>query len=89
MVNVTADLKEFVTLHREHGRLSPKVGLPTPNGTGWVACPCGVTFERWVTPEDAASEMALEHLRPGSCLGTALLLTMLSPACWLTIRVFC
>jgi hypothetical protein len=53
--------------HRTHGRLVPAVGLPTPNGYRLeVACPCGVTFERWVTPEDAAMNLALEHLRVGN-----------------------
>jgi hypothetical protein len=28
-----------------------------------VAWPCGVVFMRWVTPEDAALELALEGLR--------------------------
>jgi hypothetical protein len=30
-------------------------GAPEPAWNGYlltVACPCGVTFERWVTPED-------------------------------------
>jgi hypothetical protein len=63
-VTIVADLKEFIGLHSEHGRLTPDVGPLTPNGYRLeVACPCGVTFERWVTPEDAALEQATRHLR--------------------------
>jgi hypothetical protein len=33
---------------------------PAPNGYRLtVACPCGVTFHRWITPQDAAIDMAL------------------------------
>jgi hypothetical protein len=61
---VLADLDDFITRRRIHGPLSPAVGLPMPNGYMLeVACSCGVTFMRWVTPEDAALELALEHLR--------------------------
>jgi hypothetical protein len=61
---VLADLEDFVTRHRSHGRLSPAVGLPEPNGYRLeLACSCGVTFSRWVTPEDAAVELAVEELR--------------------------
>jgi hypothetical protein len=28
-----------------------------------VACLCGVTFERWVTPQDAAEDLLLADLR--------------------------
>jgi hypothetical protein len=63
-LTVLADLEDFVTRHRSHGRLSPAVGLPEPNGYRLkLACPCGVTFERWITPADAAVELALEQLR--------------------------
>jgi len=32
--------------------------LPTWNGYRLtVACPCGVVFERWVTPEDADDDL--------------------------------
>ena len=55
-----ADLREFVELHRPHGELQTKASAPTPNGYRLeVACPCGVVFERWVFPTDAAIDMAL------------------------------
>jgi hypothetical protein len=57
---VLADLEEFVTLHRPHGQLRVIAGEPTPNGYRLeVACPCGVVFERWVFPDDAALDMPL------------------------------
>jgi hypothetical protein len=63
-LTVLADLEDFLTRHRGHGRLSPAVGLPEPNGYRLeLACSCGVTFERWITPADAAVELALEQLR--------------------------
>ena len=30
-----------------------------------VACPCGVVFERWVTPQEAGVELLLADLRAG------------------------
>lgn len=48
------DLKEFMGKPRPHGRLRPETGELTPNGYRLtVACACGVTFERWVLPQDA------------------------------------
>jgi hypothetical protein len=55
-----ADVREFVELHRPHGELHAKAGEPIPNGYRLeVACLCGVIFEPWVFPEDAAIDMAL------------------------------
>jgi hypothetical protein len=42
----TADLENFVETHRAHGRLA-------------VACACGVTFHRWVTPREAAEDLVV------------------------------
>jgi hypothetical protein len=56
---LTADLEDFVRGHRPHGPLVPDAGALTPNGYRLsVACPCGVTFERWITPEEAARDLA-------------------------------
>ncbi len=45
-----ADLKEFVCNHSSHGSLAADATTPEWNGyLLTVACPCGVTFERWVT----------------------------------------
>jgi hypothetical protein len=55
---LTADLEDFVTGHRSHGPLTPDTGPFTPNGYRLtVECPCGVTFERWITPEEAARDL--------------------------------
>jgi hypothetical protein len=52
---------------RSNGELTPEVGEPTPNGyLVEVACTCAVTYDRWVTPEDAAVDLALEHLQAGN-----------------------
>jgi len=57
---VTADLEAFLQTHRSHGDLEGDPGDLTPNGYRLtVACPCGVTFQRWVTPEEAAENLAV------------------------------
>jgi hypothetical protein len=48
----------FIDTHRLHGTLTADAIEPAWNGyLLTVACPCGVVFERWMTPEDA--ELAL------------------------------
>ena len=57
-MTLSQDLEEFVTEHRPHGPLTSDTGELTPNGYRLeVACPCGVTFERWITPAEAADEL--------------------------------
>ena len=54
-MTLLADLEDFVTEHRPHGPLTATTRELTPNGYRLeVACPCGVTFERWITPTEAA-----------------------------------
>jgi len=58
-VNLPADLEEFVHAHRPHGPLTANATEPAWNGyLLTVACPCGVVFGRWVTPEEADRELA-------------------------------
>jgi hypothetical protein len=53
-----ADLEDFRHDHRPHGPLSADATEPARNGyLLTVACPCGVVFERWVTPEDADADL--------------------------------
>jgi hypothetical protein len=53
-----ADLEDFVHDHRQHGSLTADATEPAWNGyLLTVACPCGVVFERWVTPEDADADL--------------------------------
>jgi len=48
------DLEDFVTEHWPHEALTGDTGELTPNGYRLeVACPCGVTFERWITSQEA------------------------------------
>src|SRR5262249_12338802 len=48
------ELEEFVGDHRPHGGMTADATQPAWNGyLLTVACPCGVTFERWGTPEQA------------------------------------
>ena len=52
--------EDFAAGHRSHGPLIADTSALTPNGCRLtVACPCGVTFERWVTPEEAARDLAI------------------------------
>jgi hypothetical protein len=54
----SVDLEEFVHDHRPHGTLTADTTKPAWNGyLLQVACPCGVIFERWVTPEDAELDL--------------------------------
>ena len=60
-ISLLADLESFVYDHRSHGSLTADATEPAWNGyLLTMACPCGVVFERWVTPENA--ELDLEHL---------------------------
>jgi sarcosine oxidase delta subunit len=57
-VSLLADPEEFVTNHRPHGSLTADATEPVWNGYLFtVTCPCGVVFERWVTPEDADADL--------------------------------
>ena len=57
-VTLLADLEEFVNDHRLHGTLTGDATEPGEDGyLLTVACPCGVAFERWVTPEMAQEEL--------------------------------
>ena len=61
-----ADLEDFLDGHRLHGTLVAEATEPARNGyLLTVACPCGVVFERWVTPEDGAVDLVLADLRAG------------------------
>jgi len=65
-VTLIADLEEFVSDHRPHGTLTGDATDPAWNGyLLTVACPCGVVFQRWVTPQDAAVDLVLADLRAG------------------------
>ena len=52
------ELEEFVRDHRPHGSLTAEATEPAWNGyLLTVACPCGVVFERWVTPLVAEGDL--------------------------------
>jgi len=59
-MTLLADLEDFVTEHQPHGTLTATTGELTPNGYRLeVACPCAVTFERWITPQEAPEDVAV------------------------------
>ena len=61
-----ADLEDFVHDHHAHGTLTGDATEPVWNGCLLtVACPCGVVFERWVTPQDGAVDLLLADLHAG------------------------
>jgi hypothetical protein len=64
-----ADLQELVADHRPHGHLTADATEPAWNGyLLTVACPCGVVFGRWVTPEQADADFpALARLNEPDC----------------------
>jgi ABC transporter substrate binding protein len=50
-MTLLADLEAFVDDHRPHGAMTADATPPAWNGDLLtVVCPCGVVFERWVTP---------------------------------------
>lgn len=52
------DLREFVERHRACGCLAAIATEPAWNGyLVTVPCPCGVIFERWITPEEAGEDL--------------------------------
>jgi len=65
-VSLLADLEEFILDHRPHSVLTADVSEPAWNGYLLiVACPCGVVFARWATPQDAVVDLLLVDLRAG------------------------
>src|SRR5258706_799167 len=63
-VAVLSDLTAFVEDHHAHGQLIGDASEPESRGYRvTVACPCGVTFERWVTELDATDDLLRLALR--------------------------
>jgi hypothetical protein len=59
-VSLYDDLDEFLEDHCSHGTVTGDAEPPGPNGYRLtVTCPCGVVFERWVTPMEAAVDLAM------------------------------
>ena len=57
-MTLIGDLEEFVHDHRPHGKLTGDATEPAWNAYLLaVACPCGVVFERWITPWDAELDL--------------------------------
>jgi len=57
-MTLLADLEEFVHDHRPHGGMTGDATEPAWSGYRLtVACACGVVFDRWVTPEDADTDL--------------------------------
>ena len=59
-MTISGDLDDFAAGHRARGRFMADIGALTPNGYRLrVACSCGVRFKRWITPEEAARDLAM------------------------------
>jgi hypothetical protein len=57
-MTLLAELEKFVRDQRPHGTLTCDAAEPAWNGYRLtVSCPCGVVFERWVTPVDAELDL--------------------------------
>jgi len=51
-------LEAFIHDHNPHGPLTTDATEPAWNGyLLTVACPCGVVFQRWITPEEADADL--------------------------------
>ena len=57
-VSLHPEIDDFAHDHRPHGRLTADATEPAWNGfLLTVACPCGVVFGRWITPEEADADV--------------------------------
>jgi hypothetical protein len=57
-MTLLADLEVFVRDRRPHGGMTGDATEPASNGDLLtVSCVCGVVFERWVTLEDADTDL--------------------------------
>jgi hypothetical protein len=58
MKSLLPELEMFFRNHRSHGPLTANATEPAWNGyLLTVMCPCGVIFERWVTPQEADADL--------------------------------
>jgi hypothetical protein len=58
MKSLLSELEMFFREHRSHGPLTADATGPAWNGyLLTVRCLCGVTFGRWVAPEDAELDL--------------------------------
>ena len=63
MGGIYSELRGFVLAHCSCGVPRGDADPETPSGYRlWVTCPCGATFERWVTPADAEADLLLSEL---------------------------
>jgi hypothetical protein len=62
-VGVFAEVEAFVGRHGGCGELTGGADRPTPCGYGLrLACLCGATMERWITPEIAEDDLLRSRL---------------------------
>src|SRR5919197_6146036 len=57
---LTTSWRSTVRTAGSHRRSAPRRRMATGSA---IACPCGVTFERWVTPQDALEDLLRARLR--------------------------
>jgi hypothetical protein len=59
-LTLAVDLMEFVALHRPHGPFETNTGDLMATGYRLtIGCACGVVFTRWITPQEAAEDLAM------------------------------
>ncbi len=57
------EVMDFIERHRAHGSLSGDASAPAMRGYLLiVTCTCGVVFERWATPAEAAGDLVYTDL---------------------------
>ena len=58
-MTISDEIEAFIRQHRDDSQLVGDATEPLPSGYQLIiTCPCGVMFVRWVTPEDAAIDLA-------------------------------
>ncbi len=62
-MGIFADIQKFIEEHHDCGDLARHALPPTLDGYRvMLACSCGETFDRWVTPEAARHDLIYSNL---------------------------
>lgn len=66
MGGVFDGFEQFVSAHRACGDLVGDASPATETGYRlWLKCKCGAAFERWVSADDAASDLVFSRMLAG------------------------
>ena len=72
-MSVFQKLRRFIQAHRRCGAL--RSNMESSTGTGfllWIDCPCGASFERWVSSQNEDEDLLRSALLDLEDVGSAL-----------------